>query len=581
MPRLKILIVVVFICGFLIIGRLFELQVLRHDFYTTSVENRGEINEIIPVERGRIFIEDGDDTYPLATNINTYNLIAVPARITNPEEWLEKMTPYLNFQNNITGDQVIEEGQKTDEYKAMIERLSREKDFYELLRKELTINEVNVIKKLDLEGIDFETISKRYWPEKNLFSHVVGFVSLSDNKPSGQYGIEEFFNQELEGIPGQMKGEKAPGGYLISSSYQEIKKAEKGEDIVLTLDRSIQFFACQLIQQAVKDYGAERGSIIVEDPESGKILALCNQPDFDPNQYSKFKNLEVFKNSVIDYSFEPGSIFKVITMAAALDAGKVTPDTSYVDTGSLTIDGHIIKNAADRVFGKATMTNVLERSINTGAVFAAKATGKESFRNYVKKFGFGRLTEIELSGEANGNIDNLEQKAEIYLATASFGQGISVTPIQMINAVAAIANQGKLMKPYIVDKIIKNGETIQREPVFVRQVISSSTAATLTSMMVSVLENGWRIGAGVPGYFTAGKTGTAQVAGPSGNYSEKTIHSFIGFAPATNPKFIALIKIDNPATGHFADTTAAPTFGKLSEFILKYYNIPPDRPKTK
>jgi cell division protein FtsI/penicillin-binding protein 2 len=220
----------------------------------------------------------------------------------------------------------------------------------------------------------------------------------------------------------------------------------------------------------------------------------------------------------------------------------------------------------------------LEKSLNTGAVFAARKTGLDVFRNYVKNFGFGSLTNIEQAGEAVGDISNLEKPGEIYLATASFGQGISVTPIQMLTAVAAIANQGRLLKPYLVDKIIySDGTVVQNQPKFIRQVISPATAITLSAMMVSVLENGYGKLARVPNYWIAGKTGTAQVANPTGGYSEKTIHSFVGFGPSDNPVFVGLVKINNPKKGRFAESTAAPVFGKIAEYILKYYNVPPNR----
>jgi cell division protein FtsI/penicillin-binding protein 2 len=379
----------------------------------------------------------------------------------------------------------------------------------------------------------------------------------------------------LSGRPGLISSSSFDN--LLSSNDSVIKEVENGADLVLTVDRSIQFFICQALEDALKNYQASSGTIIILDSKTSAVLAFCNKPDFNPNKYYEAEKISLFKNSGISSVYEPGSIFKVITLASALDAEKITPQTTYYDYGYIKLDGETIRNANERSYGTQTMSGVLEKSINTGAVFAAQSLGRSSFRNYLKKFGFGSLTGIELAGEAVGNIDNLDKKQEIYLATASFGQGISVTPIQMINAMAAIANQGKLMKPYVVDSFIKDGEIVHRQPEFIRQVVSPSAASTITSIMVSTCENGYGQRAKVKNYYVAGKTGTAQVPKSSGGYSDEVVHSFMGFAPANNPKFVVLVKLDNPQKEKFADSTAAPTFSLVTEYILNYYNIPPDK----
>ena len=466
--RLKILTISVFIFGILIVGRLFELQILKHSAYLKKNYNQSSDVQLIPAERGKIFISDQGKLYPLTINIKKYNLIASPAEIDNPNEWIKKMAPHLDFKEIIFNSDelnLIKESEETERLKTMLTRLSQKNDWYELLKKDIDIEEVEKIKKLGLDGISFETIPRRYYPEESLFSHILGFVNRNETCDTnrqcfgadGQYGLEEFFNEELAGVSGQSQLKRAPGGYVITASDNIIKPPKNGIDLVLTLDRSIQFFTCSVLEEALSKYQAESGSIVVVNSETGAILSLCNKPDFNPNQYFKEREIALFKNSVITSSFEPGSVFKIITMAAALDAQKVTPETTYIDTGSITIDDYTIKNVKDQVFNRVTMTNVLENSINTGAVFAAQALGRKEFRNYVRKFGFGSLTNIELSGEAIGDIDNLEKRPRIYLATASFGQGITVTSLQFINAVVAIANSGKLMKPYLIDSFIENG----------------------------------------------------------------------------------------------------------------------------
>ena len=566
--RFKIIIFITFVCGALILGRLFQLQIINHNF------NSPIINEqIIPASRGRIFIREKENLFPLALNLNQYHLIVDPQLIREEDrvvEVAEKLAPFLDIISQ-GQSQFIKEDSQTDDFKDFLLRLSKKDDRYELLRKDLTVQEFEEIKSFNLPGVSFNSVSKRYYPEMEFFGHLTGFTRIIDEKQQGQYGLEEFFDQGLTGIAGRQI--KKLSSLQI---YRTVRKAQPGVDIVLTVDRSLQFFVCNLLEKAIKDYKADSGSIILLSPKTGAILALANYPYFDPNEYSKVQDLSLFKNSTISDSFEPGSIFKIITMAGALDSSTVTPVSLFKDTGFVKIDGETIHNVEDENFGTVTMTEVLEESINTGAVYVADLLGRESFRNYLKKFGFGGLTDVELSGEVAGDIDNLEREQLIYLATASFGQGIAVTPLQMVAAVGAIANSGQLMQPYIVDEIIDGKKITKRKPKAIRSVISSSAAAMLSSMMVSVVESGYGSRAKVSGYLIAGKTGTAQVPQSGGGYSDEVIHSFVGFAPATDPEFAALVKIDNPQEERFAAATAASVFGDLAEFVLKYYNIPPD-----
>lgn len=567
--RFKLIIFVTFVFGALILGRLFQLQVINHNF------NSPVINEqTIPASRGRIFIREKENLFPLAININQYHLIADPQLISDEDrviEVAEKIAPFLGISVQ-DESQFIKENLQTDDFKNLLSRLSQKDDHYELLRKDLTSQEFKEIKSFNLPGIFFDSIPKRYYPEAEFFGHLTGFTRIIDEKQQGQYGLEEFFDEDLTGIAGReiKKLSSLP-------IYRTAKKARSGVDIVLTIDRSLQFFVCNLLEKAIKDYQANSGSIILLSPKTGAILALANYPHFDPNEYSKAQDLSLFKNPSISDSFEPGSIFKIITMAGALDSNTVMPISLFTDTGFVKIDGETIHNVDDENFGIVTMMKILEESINTGAVYVADLLGRESFRNYLKKFGFGGLTDIELSGEVAGDIDNLDREQSIYLATASFGQGIAVTPLQMVTAVGAIANSGQLMKPYIVDEIIDGKNITKRKPKAIRNVISPSAAAMLSAMMVSVVESGYGSRAKVRGYSVAGKTGTAQVPQSAGGYSDEVIHSFVGFAPATDPEFAALVKIDNPKEERFAAATAASVFGDLAEFVLKYYNIPPDK----
>ncbi|MDD2646921.1 MAG: penicillin-binding protein 2 [Patescibacteria group bacterium] len=562
--RLWALIIIILIAGGIIVIRLFSLQILKYSYYKKQAEATRSVERIIDAERGDIKDISGQ---PLAVNLKSYSLCAVPANVQNPEDTVGALAPFLDIKSKDSA-----------EYKDLVKTLSYKNDFYKILKKDISEEEARGIKELALPGIFIEDGYKRYYSEKNTFSHVVGFLGVKDDKLSGQYGIEEYLNNELAGEAGLLAGEKTPSGSLILDSEKIIKKPTRGVNVVLTIDRSIQYITCKALAEGVKRAQAAGGSAVIIEPVTGKILALCNYPDFDPNNYNQVKNYSTFFNSAVAEAYEPGSVFKIITMAAALDSGKVAPETTYVDTGFEKIAGYTIKNSDLKAHGVMTMTNVLEKSLNTGAIFAARQTGLGMFRTYVKNFGLASLTGIEQPGEALGDISNLNKSGEIYLATASFGQGISITPVQMAAAVGAIANQGKLMKPYLIDKIVKSdGTTMVNESKFIRQVISPATATTLTAMMVSALENGYGKLARTPGYWTAGKTGTAQVANPNGGYSMETIHSFVGFVPHDNPIMVGVIKIDRPKIGNFAESTAAPIFGQIAPYVLKYYNVQPNK----
>lgn len=565
--RLIFLISVFFLFALLMIVRLFNIQILQHSFYEALASGQHDIyTELFP-KRGEIYMQDtsankkSSKLYPYAINQELTLVYAQPKNVEEPEEVAEKIAPILELEK---GDILL--------------KLSKKDDPYEPLKHEVEDSVVDEIKELDLKGIGFAKESVRFYPEKNIGAHVLGFVGFKENERCGQYGLEGYFDGKLKGKEGFLKTEKDVSGSLIGIAERNFKSAQDGSDLVLTLDHTIQFMACDLLSKEALRHGAEGGSLIIMNPETGAVLAMCNYPDYNPNDYSEVENINLFNNSAIFNQYEPGSVFKAITMAAALNEKKVNPNTIYNDEGSVKIGPYTIKNSDGESYGLQTMTEVLEKSLNTGAIFAAEQVGREVFRKYLKEFGFGKLTGIELDTEASGDISSLDKNGDIYTATASFGQGITVTPLQMVTAFSTIANGGKLVKPYIVDKIIRyNGEEIKTQPQIVSQVISPRSATLLGGMLVSAVRNGYGKKAGVPGYYIAGKTGTAQVPHPEKKgYSDKTIHSFVGFGPVDNPVFAMIVKLDDPKDVKFAADSAAPLFGQLADFLLKYYQVPPE-----
>lgn len=436
-------------------------------------------------------------------------------------------------------------------------------------------------KQLKIAGFDFEIKKFRYYPETNIASHLLGFVSYAEEVGTGRYGLEEFFNEELTGKMGYLKGERGVNNAVIVND-REYTKPITGSDLVLTIDRSVEFYACDQLQKTVDKHQAKGGTVIAMDVKTGAILAMCSVPNFDPNNYKDVADMAVFKNPAIFDEYEPGSVFKTITMAIALDQGKVNQNTTYQDSGEIYITGwpKPIRNSdfdTKGAHGLVDMNYVLENSLNTGAIFAMRQVGPKVFSEYVQKFGFGEKTGIELGSEASGNINNLLKKKikDIDAAVASFGQGITVTPLQMISAYQVFANNGYLMKPYIVKEIRHaDGKVDKIAPIQERQIVSEKTATTILGMLANVVFNGHSKKANIPGYYTGGKTGTAQIAVNGSYVKDRYNHTFIGIAPIDNPRFVLLTHIDSPKGVQYAEGSALPLWTEVATFMLQYYQVP-------
>jgi len=623
--RLHFLMAVIFLIFGWVILRLMGLQVRDHDLYVAMASDQHNIYNELEPERGKIFIQDGqrfssDSIYPAATNKDFALIYAKPNDVTDPQEEAEKLFDLLDrprveaevdellenddyFKDMESEINTLDRKQKEDfknvkrelEIKTKQEnivdnyktKLSKKNDPYEPIAQKVDKDVLDKVMAAGLAGIDYIAEEGRYYPDNNIGAHIIGFVGFSGDDKRGQYGLEGFFDEELTGLPGSISTERSAGGEPIIINDRTYNKPKDGSDLILTINRSIQFEACSKLNEAAVKHGADGGSIIVMEPNTGAILAMCSWPDYDPNNYSKVDDINVYNNPAIFSEYEPGSIFKVITMAAGIDQGKVTPDTTYNDKGSIMVEGwpKPIKNSDFDTAGGhgiADMVEVLEKSLNTGAIFVLQKTGAKEFADYVENFGFGEKTGIEMETEGVGNISSLLRSTirPVEAATASFGQGITVTPLQMITAYAAIANGGILMKPYLVGEIITPDGSVQvTQPREIRRVISERTSLLISGMMVKVVDGGHAIRAAVDGYYVAGKTGTAQVADKeTGGYSpDITIHTFVGFAPVDDPKFVMLVKLDNPKDMAFAANSVTPIFSEVAEFILNYYQVPKER----
>ena len=524
----------------LLLFHLYDVQVLQGKQYLAQAKSQYAALSATSARRGALYFTDRDgNKVPAATSKEYPVIYAVPKAIEDPEEAANQAALVLDI--------------PTEE---LIRQFSRKSATYVLLMKKAPPGLAAKVEEANIKGLYVEEIPGRFYPFGSLASHVLGFVgpNAEDNGESGKYGIEKLYDASLKGIAGKIDGTK-------------IVPARAGGDIALTIDLTIQKEAEHILANLVTKYRAKGGGVIVMEPSSGKILAMAANPVFDPNHYSEY-GIGTFLNPLVEEIYEPGSVFKVITMAAGIDSGAITPDTTFNDSGKLVLNGRTIKNWDLKPHGIVTMTNVIEQSLNTGAAFAERKTGHAVFRGYLEKFGFGEKTGIDLPGELAGNISRLGPKApEINFATASFGQGVAVTPLHMINAIAAIANGGTLMRPYISEAM---------GPKVIREVIGPDAARQVAEMMVSAVDKATI--AHIEGFSIAGKTGTAQVPDlVRGGYTDRVNNTYIGFGPTKDPKFIILIKLNQPEEAPLAGLTVVPAFRSLAQFVLNYYNIPPDR----
>lgn len=566
--QIRFISVFILLAALIIIVRLFSLQVAEHKYYSALALDNHEIYKQLYPRRGSILLQDTRQKakeYPVAVNSEYYLLYAVPRDI--PSSQINSTTDFLAGILNFS----------PEEKNNLLAKLSKNRDPYEPIAKKVSEDVKEKIKSANLSGINAVGQEFRYYPEGNLAANILGFTGQNeDGSQSGRYGIEGFWDKTLSGKSGFLAGERGALGSLIPLADRTLKQAEDGADLLLTIDRNLQYKSCQILKEGLDKHEAKSAALILMDPKTGAILSMCSLPDFDPNNYSDVTDVSVYNNTAIFTPYEPGSVFKPIIMSVGLDLGLVSPFTTYTDTGERIINGHKIHNALNKIYGLSTMTNVLESSINTGMIWVAEKIGQDRFKKYVEKFGFGKKTGIGLNTEAAGDISSLSKSAAIYNAVGSFGQGLTATPLQLVTAYAALANGGRMPKPYIVEEVRHANGQVEKTELQSEVVISGNADKLITAMLISVVERGGGKPAKMNDYYVAAKTGTAQIA-VKGEYSaENTNHTFIGYFPASDPKFVLLVKYEQPKA-NWAESTAAPVFKDVAKFTLDYYGIPGDR----
>lgn len=554
-----LLAVLIMVAGVLVL-RLFFLQIVDTSDLEAKNLSQVQVDRKLQSPRGTIY--DRHES-PLAMSVFTKSLYADPQMLKkNPEDIAELVAPYVSISK-----EAIVENLKEDMAFVWLDRMM-EPDKSKAVEK--------IIEDEKLEGLNFVEESKRYYPNGNLAAQVLGFVGTEDK---GLDGLEMVLDDELKGgLTKEVVATDRKGNAIFGSVLAQYLP-DKGKSVTLTIDATVQFIAERALEQAMVDIKPAHASVIVMDPKTGEILAMANRPTYDPNHYDKGKEQD-FKNIAVTNLYEPGSTFKPIIASAALASGKWTVDTVYNDTGSIMASGHVMQNWNGEGYGKVRLLEILKFSINTGMARLGLTTGPEILSEYVHKYGFGQPTGIELPGEGEGLLFNPEEMADIDTASMSIGQGIAVTPLQMVRAFGAIANGGILMKPHIVKAYNNPDGTVASETQTESQgqAIPENVASTIVDILEKEVSEGGGNKAMVEGYHFGGKTGTAQKLNTEyGGYLDgRYIASFIGFGPVEDPKFVVLVAIDDPSNGSiYGGQIAAPVFKDIMSQLVRYYQISP------
>ena len=551
MIKFKILFIAFLFVFLIIIVKLISFQISSNSnrsnyFRTTKIASK----------RGRIFDRNKQ---PLAVNQTLYRLAIEPPKIKDKTDFINKIAPLLQIES------------------ASLEAKIDSTKQWQLIKTALPKETMLKVAQLKQPGIIFEEESYRYYPEASLAAHLIGFVGKnSENDPVGYFGVEGYFEKDLSGLPGLLRSERDLSNNPIFAGTQEMLEAEDGRDLILTIDKAVQMIIKNRLKKAIKTYQAKEGCVIVVDPLNLEVLGLSCLPDFDAEQYYKFDET-FYKNSALTNLYEPGSIFKPLIVAAAVEEKAIKPNDIYNETGPLQFGEYRIQTWNNKYEGKISITRILEKSSNVGMVYIGKKLGNKKIYQYLNDYGFGKKTDIDLQGEFVNQIKPFNNWYPIDFATVTFGQGIAVTPLQMVKAFASLINGGQLLQPHVVKQINDNSTIRNIQKKLVKRILSTQTSEVIKKMLQSTVENGEISWAKPKGYLIGGKTGTAQVA-IKGHYdSSKTIASFIGFAPVSNPKFLTLVILKEPKTSQWGSETAAPLFFEIAKDLIVYYNIAPEQ----
>ncbi len=564
--RAHLVLLVWFVLIAIVVCRAFYVQIVKHSYYVGLADKQYVSTTPINFDRGTVFLSHYRSTpVPIAQLSTTYRIAIDPTQIVNAEDLYEKLSL------SVMVDKVM-----------FLEKAGKKNDPYEEITKNIPSEIIANLKKQKLKGTIFVKDNIRAYPQETVGSKVIGFVGNDGARVKGQYGIERYYDDVLSRTSADQTVN------FFAELFTDIEKtivsnSDKQEgDIVLTIDAEAGRALHSALAETRATWNSEQVGGIIMDPQTGAIIAMDGLPSFDPNMYGEVKDPSLFLNQNVSGVYEMGSIMKPITMASAIDSGAINEaSTTYNDTGFRDLNGYTVHNFDGKPRGKNTsMQKILNESLNVGTVFLVEQLGAKRFQDYFKKFGLGSESGIDLPGEASGLTKNLDSSVFVDSATAGFGQGIAITPIQTIRALSVLGNGGKLVTPHVVDSIIyQNGNVkkiIQDEG---EQVITKDSSERISRMLVHVVDNALTHGTRkMDHYSIAAKTGTAQMVKPGGGYYEdRYLHSFFGYFPAYEPKYIIFLFQTYPKGAEYASATLTDPFFKLVKFLISYYEVPPDR----
>lgn len=578
--RLPIFLVLFASLFFVLIAKLFYWQVLQGKVLSAQARNQYEYRSGVTAPRGNILASDAS-WLSAASRSWTIAISIREMESDKKREISESLAPLFLKASGITIDEneTVKEREKKieDEENRIYSLITRDKIVWTPLKSRVPDEIKKEIDALDIKGIHYEPEETRIYPEASTAAHILGFVGKDENGANqGYFGLEGFYDKAMTGKDGFVSREADPLGAPILLGENREVRAIAGVDLLTYIDKSIQINLDKRLKEGIERYGAKAGTAIIMEPQTGAIVGMSSFPSYDPAKYWEFGDT-YFSNPAVSSTFEPGSIFKVLIMAAGLDAKVIRPDSTCDICGApYKIDKYLIETWNREYTPNSTMTNVIVHSDNVGMVFVANRLGKERMYDYIQKFGVGESTGIDLQGEAVAPLRDFKSWGPVEHATASFGQGVAVTPIQMVRAVGALANRGIMVRPHVVHKLVGQTweEDITKSHEGVR-VISEEASSDITQMMAEAARNGESKWTYLKGFRVAGKTGTAQIA-INGYYDEtNTIASFIGFAPYDDPKFVMLVTLKEPQTSQWASETAAPLWYAVAKDLFLHYGIQP------
>ncbi len=561
--RIRIISICILLFAGILISRLYVLQIVDHDVYIDKADRQYSSTAQKIFSRGTIFFQNKDGSLVSAATLKSGYIIAInPEMIKDKEEAFQKVNSLLLID-------------RAD----FISKASKTKDPYEVIATRVDLEIGDQINNMKIPGVQAFKERWRFYPGGNIAAHEIGILGYKGDDFAGRYGLERQYEEELI---------REDGAYVnfFAEIFSNIKKVATGDvnkeaDVVTTIEPTVQMFLQSVLASTTEKWSSQTTGAIIMDPSTGDIYAMETYPTFDLNHSDEEKNVSIFSNNLVESVREMGSVIKPLTIAAGIDAGVITPSSTYYDAGYVYINGKKVSNFDGKERGIVSMQDVLSQSLNVGAAHVESLLGNKLFANYMFSFGLDEKTGIELPNESGNLINNLKNGVDIDYASAAFGQGIALTPISAIRALATIANGGVLVSPHIVKTIkYKIGTTETTQIVNSRRVIKAETAEDVARMMVYSVDHVLSGGTlKIPNYSVAAKTGTAQIAKPNGGgyYEDQFLHSFVGFFPAYNPKFIVFLYTINPQGARFGSETLTLPFMDIVKFLINYYEIPPDR----